>query len=273
MLDAPTPATELEQAKRNLEDSQRNAESLKAKIADLTKAVTAIDQKNKELVKAIDGVDQKRQELKDFVDRETKMLKAALPPDKIKAIEGLKKAATDDLDQLKTKVTAASTKVGDATKAIAPLKAATAVKQAKFDEVAGIPALVANLLKDLTALRTAAEKEGAANNFSRMYFLVLVMGDQLSKLDANIKTPDDYAKELNDAAEAVTVAGDAERDAKKALDVANAEEQQAQKNFQAKRDTWRQEVLDKIKPGSGGGDVSTAQQPATPAMTTSGSQP
>jgi hypothetical protein len=63
-----------------------------------------------------------------------------------------------------------------------------------------------------TALRTQADKEGAANNVSRMYFVVLVMADVLK--DLTIPSTANYTAELNSRTSDLAAAEQAEKLAK-----------------------------------------------------------
>jgi len=267
MPDATSPDDALAELEKQLTENQKTADRLKAEIADQKKIAGDVDQKEKDFTKAADDLAKQKKVFDDFVVREKKMLEATVDKN---AIQALKKAALDELKGLADKVTDAANAVQAAEKALADAKAATASKQADFDKLAGVPAANAAILKDAASLLDKANNEGKANNFSRMYFLVLVLEDRLKQLD--LTAPDDYTKALNQAAADLTAAGNAERAAKTALDAANAALKEAQKNFDAKKASWRDDALKQIPAGNGASAQARAAAPPPPPPAAGGSE-
>jgi chromosome segregation ATPase len=252
MPDALSPADELEVLKQTLDENQtkaselaRGSERLKAQIADLEKTVKEVDQKKKDFEKAAAGADQKKKELLAYVTREKQMLEATVPAATIKAE---KKKADDALKALEKDVKDAAAKARDKATELGTAKAATAAKQADFNKIAGRAAANDEILKDLTALRAAADKQSAANNLSGMYFVVLVMEERLAQLE--LISPADQEQQLNEAGTALAAAVEAERTAKEAFDAATEKEKQARKDLDTARAKSRQATLDSISEGT-----------------------
>lgn len=239
-----SPAKELSELKEQAELKSKEVEALKARIAELTKTVGDLEKKEKEFEKASASTEQQKKDLECFANTRKPRLEQTVAK---AAITTLKNDATEKLDALSQDVTEAQAEVAAATAAHETAKAATAEKQAKFAAVTAIPEANAQVLKDLVSLKTEADKEDAANNLGRMYFLLLLIEDRLD--DLQIITPADYMKRLNDAGSALTAAAKSEREAKDALDQANAALKDDQKKLQDQRGKWRKEVLDAIQPG------------------------
>lgn len=251
MPDTKLPADELAQLKQDLEGKQnatselaKEVDRLKAQIADLTKTVGDIDQKTSAYEKAVAATGDQVKVLTDYVKTEKGMLKCALPASAVTDVEDKKTAALKSLEDLKTKLTDAIKKATEADKAYGAAKDATAAAQAAYKAIAELPGANAEIVKDVTALRVAADKQGAVNSFGRQYFLVLVMEDRLGAINA--LTPEEYKKQLNEAGSALASASDAQTTAKDTLDAAVAAQKQAQKDLDDARAKWRQETLDSI---------------------------
>jgi predicted nucleic acid-binding Zn-ribbon protein len=248
---ATLPADELAQLKQDLEVKQNDTsklakeiDNLKAQIADLSKTVGDIDQKTSAYEKASGAAGDQVKDLTAYVKTEKAMLKAAVSTSTVTDVEGKKSAALQKLADLKTKLADATKKAADADTAYRKAKDVTVAAQAAYKAIADLPGANADVIKDLTGLRTAADKQGAANSLGRQYFLVLVMEDRLGTIKA--LTPEEYKKQLNDAGSALAAASDAQTTAKDALDAAVAEQKQTQKDLDDERAKWRQETLDSI---------------------------
>jgi|GEM_PF-4138847 len=264
MADATSPDDELKKLEEDLAANQKEAERLKAEIANQKKIAGDVDQKEKDLAKVTDdAATKKKKDLDDFVTRQKALLEST--GDK-KPIEDAEIQASADLKTLADNITTAKGDVTAKETALADAKKITAEKQAAFDDVAAIPAKNAAVLKDAAALADKANAEGKANNFSHMYFIVLVLADRLARFDPI--DADTYAKNLNQAAADLTKALNDERTAKAALDAANAAVKDAQKIFDAKKATWIDDALKNIPPGGTSGVAATAtaepQPPPTP---------
>lgn len=242
-----SPAAELAALKQEAEQKGKDVEVLKARIAELTKTVSDLDKKEKEFAKAAANVEQQKQDLECFANTRKPRLEQTVAK---AAIIGFKNDATANLDTLSANVTAAEGDVASAAVALDEARTVTAEKQAAFAAVTSIPESNNQVLKDLLALKADADKEDAANNLGRMYFLLLLIEDRLNELQ--ILDPAEYMKRLNDAGSAVTAASQVEREAKATLDGNTAALKDAQKTLQDQRAKWRKEVLDKIKPGPAG---------------------
>ena len=215
MPDTKLPADELAQLKQDLEGKQnatselaKEVDRLKAQIADLTKTVGDIDQKTSAYEKAVAATDDQVKVLTDYVKTEKGMLKCALPATAVTDVEEKKADALTSLADLKTKLTDAIKKATEADKAYGTAKDATAAAQAAYKTIAELPGANTEIVKDVTTLRVAADKQGAVNSFGRQYFLVLVMEDRLGAINA--LTPEEYNKQLNDAGTAVSQASAAQ---------------------------------------------------------------
>jgi len=273
MSDATSPDQELKQLEDDLAANQKEAEKLKAQIANQKKIAADVDQKEKDLAKVSDDASTKKKEdLDDFVAKQKALLEST--GDK-KPIKDAEKQARADLDALGQHVTSAKDDVTKKETALDAAKKVTREKQAAFDAVAAIPANNAAVLKDAAALADKANAEGKANNFSHMYFIVLVLAERLAKFDTI--DADTFAKKLNQAAADLAAALNDERTAKANLDAANAAVKDAQKIFDAKKATWIDDALKGIPPGgttgvaAQGSDAepapTTTTPPATPATT------
>jgi hypothetical protein len=260
----PSPDDELKKLEQSLTDNQKDAERLKAEIANQKKIAGDVDQREKDLAKVTDdAAKKKKKDLDDFVTREKALLEATGDKQPIKDQEVQARAG---LNTLAAAVTAAKADVAAKETALEDAKKNTAKKQADFDKAAALPANAA-VLKDAAALVDKANAEGKANNFSHMYFIVLVLEERLAQFEA--VDPDTYGTNLNQAAADLTKALNDERTAKDALDAANAAVKDAQKTFDAKKATWIDDALKNIPPGGTSGEPA---QPSTaapaPASTT-----
>jgi len=269
MPDAISPADELKVLKQTLEENQtksaelaKGSEHLKAQIADLEKTVKEVDQKKKDFEKAAAGADQKKKELLVYVKREKQMLEATVPH---ATIQAAKEKADNALTALDGLVTKAATEARTKATELGTARATTAAKQADFNRVAGRAAANDEIFKDLAALRAAADKMSAANNLSKMYFLVLVMEERLGQLD--LLTPAEQERQLNVAGAALAAAAEAERTAREASDAATEKETQARKDLETARAKSRQATLDAIPEGAGNDSLTNGRgtpQPANP---------
>jgi len=266
MADATSPDDELKKLEESLAANQKEAERLKAEIGNQKKIAGDVDQKEKDLAKGTDdATKKKKKDLDDFVVLEKNLLEATGDKQPIKDQEVQARA---DLNALGENVTTASGDVTTKETALADAKKNTAKKQADFDTIAAIPARNAAVLKDASALADKARAEGKANNFSHMYFIVLVLEERLaqfSPIDAGT-----YAKNLNQAAADLTKVLNDERTAKEALDAANAAVKDAQKIFDAKKTTWIDDALKNVPSGGTSGPAAQPETPppaATPAPT------
>jgi chromosome segregation ATPase len=251
----PLPADELITLKQELENKQNNnsnlakdIEHLKAKIADLSKLVGDIDKKAGAYdEKAADAVSDQVTTLSDYVKTEKKGLNAALPQDTVTDIQNKKTTALGKLAELKTKVTEAATKVGEADKALDTTKAATKAAQGAYTKIADLPGANAEIVRDLSGLRAAAEKQDAANSLGRQFFLILIMEDRLKEVKA--LTPEQYEEQLNDAGSNLAHATAAQVTAKETYDAAVAAQKQAEKDRADAVAKWRQQTLESIPAG------------------------
>jgi hypothetical protein len=252
-------------------DLAKEIDRLKNQIANLTKSLAEIDQKGQLWGKGAQAATQQQADLAAYVKTKQAMLEATIA--NAKDVSDKKAAALQELAERQKGVddatAAAAKKLDDWTKA----KAASAAAANAYNSYANLSSLNDASFKDLNALRTSAEKEGTATNFSRMYFDVLVMGDVLKKLV--LPSADDYNTELDNRASALADADQAEKLAKIASDNAAADVIQKQKDLDADRASWRQKVLDSIPPGGAAAgplgaapaapEAAPAQAPAAPA--------
>ena len=249
------PADELIKLKQDLENKQNDnntlvqeIDRLKAKIADLGKTVGDIDKKASAYdEKAAGAVTDKVTTLKDYVETEKKGLACALPPGTVADVESKKTAALRKLKDLETTLQLAIKAAHDADTALETAKAATATSQAAYNTIASLPGVNTEIVNDLSGLRTAAEKQDAAHNLARQYFLVLVMEDRLKKIKA--LTPEEYKKQLNDAGINLAQTTVAQAIAKEAHDTAVAAQKRAEKDLADASAKWRQETLESIPAG------------------------
>jgi len=259
----PSPENELKDLEKQLSDTQRHAERLKVAVAGQKKIAGDVDQKQKDFAKVLDDIGSKKPGLDEFVTREKKMLEAAVA-DKEK-IQTLEKDALKDLECLKGKIKEAQDKVRPLERGLDSARYATIDARKKLDDLTGVPANYATILKDAAGLLDKANAEGKANNLSRMYFLVLALEDRLKLLVRN--SSDQYNKDLNAAAAELAKAEDTELSTKEALDAAIAAVNEAQKNFDARTATWVDETLKGIAKGNGGTTTATPPAPATSPTT------
>jgi chromosome segregation ATPase len=245
MAASTSPAEELTQLKQDLADKQSEVDHLKAQVADLSKTADDIGQKTKAYPQsAADAVNDQVKALTGYVKTEKAMLKAALPQDAVTDVETKKSKALDNLKGLKAKVDQAASDVVKANTAYAAALDKVTASQAAYQAIAGIPAANTDILKDLAALRTAADKLGAANSLARQYFDVLLMEDRLGAL--NVLSANAYTAKLNDAGSALAAASQDAAKAKDAQATAVQAQQSAQKDLDDARAKWRQETLDSI---------------------------
>ena len=145
---------------------------------------------------------------------------------------------------LETTLAEATKKAVDAGKAFGKAKDDTTAAQVAYTTIADLAAANTNAINDLKGLRMAADKQAAANSLGRQYFLVLIMEDRLATI--KVLTPEEYENQLNNAGKALDSASKAQTTAKDKLDLAVADQKQAQKKLDDKRAKWRQETLDQI---------------------------
>ena len=208
------PADKLSELRQELEGKEsensklaKKIEQLKAQISDVSKTVGDIDQKTSAYEKAAGAIGDQVKDLTEYVRTEKTMLKAALPANIVTDVENKKSAALQKLANLKTKLDTATTTAANADTAHGTAKNVTAAAQVAYKAIADLPDANAAILKDLTELRRAADKQGAANSLVRQYFLILVMEDRLGTIKA--LAPDDYKKQLNEAGSGLaSAAGD-----------------------------------------------------------------
>jgi predicted nucleic acid-binding Zn-ribbon protein len=251
MAAAILPVDELAQLKQDLEEKQNDTsklakemDQLKARIADLSKTVSDIDQKTSAYEKAAAGTSDQLKNLTAYVETGKTMLKAALDEKSITEIQGKKTAALQKLADLKAGLSDATKKAGDADTAYSNAKDTTTAAQAAYKVIADLPTSNADVIKDLAGLRAAADKQGAANNLGRQYFLILVMEDRLNAIKT--LTPEEYKKQLNDAGSALAEASGAQSTTKDDLDAAVGAQKQTQKDLDDATAKWRQETLDSL---------------------------
>jgi chromosome segregation ATPase len=167
-----SPAAELAALKQEADQKGKEVEVLKARIAELTKTVGDLEKKEKEFEKAAANVEQQKKDLECFANTRKPRLEQTVAK---AAIVQLKNEATGNLDALSEAVCDAKARIASSATALDAAKAATAQKQAEFAEVTSIPESNNQVLKDLLSLKADADKEDAANNLGRMYFLLLLM--------------------------------------------------------------------------------------------------
>lgn len=246
-----SPADELAQLKLKLDQKQKDnseiakdMDRLKGQIASLSKTVGDIDLKTKAFEKAATGAAGQAKDLAAYVHTEKTMLEAALTGQASQDVRDAKSAALQKLKDLADALESASAAAATASREYTQAQTDTAAAQAAYIAVAALPAANADILKDLTTLRAAADKQGAANSLGRMYFLILLMVDRLAALTP--LTPEDYATKLNGVGTALAAAADDETAAKEALNSALADQKDAQKDLDDGRAKWRQDMLDAI---------------------------
>jgi hypothetical protein len=244
-----SPADELVKLRNDLAanqskvaDMSKDSDRLRLQIADLAKAVADIDAKAKAFDKASQDVSVQQKEFDTYVKTKKQMLEATVPNKD--AIVKAKRDGLQHLSDLEQQVQDLSAKVLQQEKVWTDAKAETAKKQAAYAVAANLAAANDAVLKDLSSLKSAADKEGSDNRISRMYFLVLLMEDVLNKV--SLPSSADYQKGLNQAANDAAAAAVADRVAKEELDKADADRQQAQKDFDDTKAKWRQQTLDAI---------------------------
>jgi hypothetical protein len=240
-----TDLTTAETALAQKEPSVSESTFLTAQIADLKKLIGEIEAKKKDYKKIAEGTGRQVAEFKDYVTRH----KAKLEKDLDAKTRDTVKAIHDDL-------LARIKKHDDATKKDA------AYAQAEYQKLVTLHGTV---LKDLTTLRTDADRELVANNLGRMYLLVLFMEDRVKDVEA-LLDGEAYAKALQTAAREYVKKLDEERKAKAAADAAAAKEKANAKELQDLRSKGRQLALAEIEEGPG-------KPPAAPAQQGDGSSP
>jgi hypothetical protein len=223
-------------------DLAKEIDRLKSQIADLSKTVSDSDQKKQVWANSFQSANQQQTDLASYVKTKTTMLAATVADPK--AITDAKDTATQALSDLQDALNKANKAVAEKQEDWAKAKSAADNAADSYSTYASLAAANDAILKDLASVRASADKEGAANNVARMYFLVLVMTDLLKKL--NLPTADDYATELNNRASALGATGQDEKLAKIAADKAAADSAQAHKTLEEARASWRQKVLDSI---------------------------
>jgi len=245
-----SPADELAKLRNDLAanqskvaDMSKDSDRLKLQIADLAKAVADIDAKAKVFEKTSQDITMQQKDFDTYIKTKKQMLEATVPNKD--AIVKAKRDALQHLVDLEQQVQDLSMKVPQQEKVWIDAKADTAKKQAAYAVAANLGAANDAVLKDLSSLKSAADKEGSDNRVSRMYFLVLLMEDVLNKL--SLPSSADYQKGLNHAANNAAAAAVADRAAKEELDKADADRQQAQKDFDDTKAKWRQQTLDAIE--------------------------
>ncbi len=273
-MPAKSPADQLKEWTEQLvTDQSQNADlakeidRLKNQIADLSKTLSDIDQKTQAWAKSVQADKQQQADLAAYVKTKTKMLEATVADPK--KISDAKDEATKALGDLQVALDKANKAATEKQEDWAKAKTAAADAAKSYSTYASLAAINDAILKDLASVRASADKEGAANNVARMYFLVLVMTDLLQKLD--LPAPDDYIAELNNRASALGAASQNEKLAKIAADKAAADAVQAQRTLDEARASWRQNVLDSIPNGgaaaaAGQTLAAPAAQPATPMV-------
>jgi hypothetical protein len=236
-------------------DLAKEIDRLKNQIADLSKTVSDIDLKKQAWTNSIQAANQQQADLAAYVKTKTTMLKATVADPK--TISDAKDEAMKALGDLQDVLDKANKAPAEKQEDWAKAKDAAADAANSYSTYASLAAANDAILKDLTSVRASADKEGAANNVARMYFLVLVMTDLLNKI--NLPAPDDYTTELNNRASALSTTSQNEKLAKIAADKAAADATQAQKALDEARASWRQKVLDSIP---NGGAAAAAPGPA-----------
>lgn len=246
-----SPADELKDLKASLEANQakdnelgKTIELQKGRIAELTKTVAEIEQKQKAWEKAAQDSADKKKELENYRKLKVPIVEAVVPEPTRTELLNAKKAAETKLSDLAKAVETASATVDAQAQAYATAKAATASRQREYTALTNLAAQNEARLKDLATLRADADKAAAANNMARMFVLLVFIDDGLKKLQ--LPSAAEYLAQLNKAGSAVAAAGQAERAAKDAVDKANADRQQAQKDFDEAKAKWRQQLLDSI---------------------------
>lgn len=242
MPDATSPAEILKKLELELDANQRNATRLKSQIADVKKTVDDIEQKTKDAEKAAAGNEENFLKLKEQADCKKRALEPKVPDPK--AIEAREKEAAAKLKKLKDAADEARNAIGPLEINVAEAKVVTAWKQREFDEIAGIPARNTEILKEVTALLKQVETEEAAKNCSRAYFLVLVILDLLCQYDR--RTPEEWAKALKEAGNALAEAARYQRAAEEKLEAAKADEKAKLKAYKDAKAKWVQEALEGI---------------------------
>ena len=262
-----TPAEQLAQWTQTLgSDQSQNAGlaidigRLKSQIADLTITIADVGQKVGAWGQTGPAATQQQTDYAAYIKAQTAILEAELA-DKA-AVVKVKTDALQALADAAAAVQAAQKGANDKQQSWAAAKANTAGKQAAYDSYANLGAANASVLNDLAALRTWADRDGAAHNVSRMYFLILVMADAIQKL--NVPSAADYATQLNSLALDLSTAEQDEKLAKIAADSAAADSVKAQSDSDAARSTWRQKAHDSI-PGGGAAAAAAGAPAAAPA--------
>jgi chromosome segregation ATPase len=227
--DTTTPVEDLDltELQNELDANQRDAARLKSLIADVKKTVDTIEQKKKDLEKSAASNEQAKEEFTQYVHQEKSMLEPVIDAP---AVQHQHDTAVTALNGLRDAIGTAEGGVAQADVDLLNAQAATEAAQKAFDDLAGRPANNADLLKDLAALRAAADKQGSGNLLSHQYFLLLVMEDRLGAL--TLDDPNAYAAALKQAGVALATAKDKEHTAESEMDAAKAALTQARKTYQ-----------------------------------------
>lgn len=229
-----TPAEKLEQLKRELdkaivenETRDRKIDHLKSNIADLSKAVGEIDKNTKDWEKAAQIITQQKKDEQAYYDNKKKMLEATVPnKPEIIALKGKEDKKIADLEAL---VNTLTSNIPTLEQTLATARNNSAAKKQQYDETVNLAKKDTDLLKDLVSLRALAEKEDEKNNISRMYFLILEMGDDLKDID--VPSVAQFKEKVNAAELAVLKAVAAEQTAQDELDKTKAALKKAEKDL------------------------------------------
>jgi len=243
-----SPAEQLKEEQKKLDEAQaksgvlaKEIEARKARVAELTKTASEIEQKKNAWETAVKAASEQAGKSNAYVKKQKPMLEAIVDEEALKAA---KEAGEKKLADLAKEVEAASAAVDKADAAYLTAKATTAAKQAAYTTLTNLASANEAVVKDLTALQIAADKDASANAHPRAYVQVLFIEDVVKKLD--LRSADDYVAALNEAGAAVSAATQVERVAKETLDAAKETRKQAQQKLDAARLKWREDVLNRL---------------------------
>ena len=241
-----TPEDELKQLDQEIAEDKAKVQELSREIetnsrrrTEVSKTVEEIKAKTTAWNKALEAASQQEKDFDGYIKTKKQMLEAAVP-NKDEVIQA-KKDALKKLADLEKELSDRQEDLKKAQAAYVASQAATVVKREAYNAIAGQADTNDKVLKDLSALRTAADKEGAGNQNARMYFLVLVMEDVIARLD--LRSAQEYIEAVNKAGAEYSDAQKDEQEAKTAVDEALAAVQKAEKDLDTARANWRQEVL------------------------------
>jgi chromosome segregation ATPase len=229
-----TPAEKLEKLKHELDNAivenetrDRKIDHLKSNIADLSKAVGEIDKNTKDWEKAAQIITQQKKDEQAYYDNKKKMLEATVPnkPD----IIALKEKEDKKVAELEALVNTLTSNIPALEQTLATARNNSAAKKQQYDETVNLAKKDTDLLKDLVSLRALAEKEDEKNNISRMYFLILEMGDDLKEIE--VPSVAQFKEKVNAAEIAVLKAVAAEQTAQDELDKTKAALKKAEKDL------------------------------------------